>query len=59
MLKARDFSEKNIWWETRCGNASFWHDNWTGFGSLTSILHPNDLTDLHIYEVSELMSNGQ
>ncbi|KAG5610451.1 hypothetical protein H5410_021732, partial [Solanum commersonii] len=34
MLQARDFFDKEIWWEPREGHASVWFDNWTQLGAL-------------------------
>lgn len=59
MLEESDSVEKYIWYEQRYGNASFWHDNWTRFGPLATILPSYFPCDYSINEVGEAMTNRQ
>lgn len=51
LYKVRDVFHASCRWIIGEGNLLFWYDNWSGHGSLCSLLHENEWTSVESKEI--------
>lgn len=56
MIEIREEIKPVMWWQIKCGNSSFWFDNWTKSGALY-YLEGEDAIEEEL-EVKEFISNS-
>lgn len=59
MLQARNQVEHQIWWQTKNGTVSLWHDNWTGIGDLYTICGQRYEWDTNQQLIQEVVRHGE
>lgn len=59
MFKARDFFDKEIWWQTNYGHSNTMYDNWTQLGVLFYLLQVSYANEFMKKNVDYLQLNGK